>query len=251
MKKSSKLSKSQFDEIIKQNLIDSGISEQTFTYAIKGRTYPDYYTECEFKKFVSEMKINYTNHYIKFKGNDNAKENKGGAGGELEIKKGRYGLMPPKMASVASSSRFCYIALRDGVDCLCEKNTGMKNQVEFEKECRIFDDGLHAPQLDAYIPNEEYNVYIEAKCHEIFDSHKAEFKNKYRPCFDSNDISYEQALVSDDGETFELSLDLFGIADKKTIRFDIKQFVCHLLGIAKQNKGAKSKLVYLFFKPTL
>ena len=112
-----------------------------------------------------------------------------------------------------------------------------------------FDKTTHSPQLDAYISSENFNVYIEAKCHEIFDSHKVEFKNKYWECFKDDEALKE--LLSETytkKDKFQIPLKSFGIS-KKSARFDIKQLVCHLLGIAKQNGGKPAKLVYMFFKP--
>ena len=245
-----KLSRQEFDAIIKDNLISSGETEEHFGYKTEeNRIYCEYYTESEFKKFVDEMKTNYKEHYRKFYGVEDAKENKGGQGGELVPKRGRWGMVPPKMASVASSSRFCYLALRDGTDILVPNRILTKDDVEFEKECKIFDDGLTAPQLDAYIKDSVCDCYIEAKCHEIFASHKIEFKNKYWEIL-QNDKSFSCALRDSvkHEKTFELSKEAFGITEEH-LRFDVKQFVCHLLGIANQSKGKRVKLIYLFYKP--
>ena len=250
MNRNKKLSKKEFDAIIKENLLNSGVSEESFGYKTdKDRIYHEYYVESEFNKFVCEMKSGYPEHYKKYYGDENASENKGGMGGELIPKRGRWGMMPPKMASVASSSRFCYLALRDGTNALFPDWEIAKNDVEFEKECRIFLDGPTAPQLDAYIENPSCSCYIEAKCHEIFDSHKIEFKNKYWDIF-RKDKSFGCVLenVIRHDETFELSGNVFNLSDAH-LRFDVKQFICHLLGIANQAKGKQAKLVYLFFKP--
>ena len=249
MRKRNKLSKKEFDKIIKQNLIESGVSESCFTFVIKERAYDEYYAESEFDKFVDEMKKDYQKHYIKFNGDEGATENKGGKGGELAKKMGRYGLMPPKMASVASSSRFCYLALRDGTDYFIPDRKLTKEDVEFEKECKIFSESATAPQLDAYIADDVCDVFVEAKCHEIFDSHKAEFKNKYWEYF-KNDKSFRRVLSEEDKnkEVFQIPFKFFDVS-KEITHFDIKQFVCHLLGIAKQNEGKQSKLVYMFYKP--
>lgn len=253
MSKSKLTPKETFDNIIKKNLLLSGISENAFVYSITqegGCTnkYPIYYNGLAFDTFVEEMRICYSQHYIKYNGNANATQNKGGAGGELIEKPGRYGLTPPKMASVASSSRFCYIALRNGTDALVKNKFISGNNVEFEKECRIFGTGT-APQLDAFISDEECNIYIEAKCHEIFDTHKVILKNKYWEYFEKDAILCELLKGIEKGdETFTLSLSLFGLKDASS-RFDIKQLVCHLLGIKEQNKGKKAKLVYMFFEP--
>lgn len=223
----SKFTKEKFDGIIKSNLIKSDISADSFGYEIEGRKYENYYTSDCFKSFVERMKKEHHEKYY------------GGKGGELDEKMGRYGLMPPKMASVASSSRFCYLALKD------------INDVEFEKDCRIFDDNEIAPQLDSYIPQEYCNIFLEVKCHEIFDSHKLKMKNKYLTYFKENNIFPEIASNATEGEDeFTAPLSLFGI-DKESSRFDVKQFICHLLGVAKKTGEKPAKLVYLFFIPVV
>ena len=158
-------------------------------------------------------------------------------------------MTPPKMASVASSSRFCYLALRNGTDVLVNNKYISGKNIEFEKECRIFTDISTAPQLDGFTAQDDCNIYIEAKCHEIFDSHKVVLKNKYWDYFKKNNILCAALDEKEKGdETFTLPLSLFGI-EKKSTRFDIKQLICHLLGIKEQNKNTKSKLIYLFFEP--
>ena len=250
MNRSKKLSKKEFDAIIKENLITSGVPEEYFGYRTDNdRIYNEYYAEAEFEKFVAEMKSNYPEHYKKYYGDDNAAENKGGMGGELISKRGRWGMMPPKMASVASSSRFCYLALRDGANALLDKMVS-KDNVEFEKECRIFADGPTAPQLDAYIKDSVCDCYVEVKCHEIFDHHKIELKNKYWDVL-QNDKALCRLLntTTKNEDSFIISKTVFGLTEEQ-ICFDVKQFLCHLLGIARQSQGKQSKLIYLFFKPT-
>lgn len=243
------LTKKEFDRIIKNNLILSGIPEACFGYATSKNTYSEYYSEDEFDKFVEDMRSQYPQHFIKFSGDKSSSENAGGKGGELVPKTGRYGLMPPKMASVGSSSRFCYLALRNGSNSLADNKTFIADDVEFEKECKIFDDITAAPQLDAYVSGGECDIFIEAKCHEIFDSHKIVFKEKYRKCL--TDIASFKELIPrlTEGEReFELPLKGFGINGKSS-RFDIKQLICHLLGIANHKKGCRKRLTYLFFYP--
>lgn len=225
-----KLTKEKFDAIIKSNLIKSDISADSFGYEINDRKYDDYYTFACFEAFKADMKDGYPQHFVKYDD---------GKGGELDEKMGRYGLMPPKMASVGSSSRFCYLALRDVAG------------VEFEKECKIKGITGTAPQLDAYIPQEYCNIFLEVKCHEIFDSHKLKMKNKYLTHFKENDIFPEiVSNATEGGEEFTASLRLFGI-DKESSRFDVKQFICHLLGIAANRGDKPAKLVYLFFIPVV
>lgn len=246
--------KEKFDGIIKANLLLSGINNGAFCYLIPQNDgtvseYPLYYSKTTFDVFIKEMQTLYPHHYSKYSGNPNATQNRGGVGGELIEKTGRYGLTPPKMASVASSSRFCYLALRNGTDVLINNKYICGDNIEFEKECRIFTDISTAPQLDGFTAQDDCNIYIEAKCHEIFDSHKVVLKNKYWDYFKKDDVLHSSLnnAVTDD-ETFTLPLSLFGI-EKKSTRFDVKQLICHLLGIKEQNKTTKSKLVYLFFEP--
>lgn len=163
-----------------------------------------------------------------------------GKGSELKEKRN----MPPKMASVASSSRFCYLALRDGY-----KQFNNSEDIIFEHSCRI--KGVNATaNLDAYIP--KANIYFEVKCHEIFSQHSIYLKKSYWNLLygQENDFGFSYAKCPDIDE-FKIELCDFGIAKTK-IRFDIKQFLCHLWGIASQkDKDVQAKLVYLFFKPKM
>ncbi len=226
-----KINKKQFDEIIKNNLASKTGADKFVYKTGDGKEYENYYSNEEFNLFVREMKEYNLGAYFK-QYND-------GDGGELKEKKGRYGTVPPKMASVASSSRFCYLALRDS------KEDG----IQFEYECKI--DGISgstAPQLDAYIPDKE--IYVEVKCHEIFDSHKIIMKEKYWNYIygNDNDFGFEPKAENISG-TFEIPITAFGI-NKRSTMFDIKQFLCHIMGVASvKNKAEKATLVYLFFKP--
>lgn len=226
------MNKAEFDNIIKRNVVKKNGKDE-FGYVIDGKTYKNYYTKEVFEKFKNTMEKSYSEYY---------KDYDIGTGSEFKEKKGKYGWMPPKMASVASSSRFCYLALRDGAQALGGDN------VKFEYECIIEDiEAKTYPQLDAYI--EESHTFVEAKCHEIFDSHKIKMSKKY-----------EKYLTKDFGITlgedqknsiFEIPLSEFGI-EKSTSRFDIKQLLCHLIGIKSEKKRLEVDevtLTYLFFKP--
>ena len=227
------MKKFEFDEIIKQNLIS--VYGDIFGYVVPDnpKVYSFYYDKKQFNAFVADMREHYKSAYIAYGE---------GKGGELSEKKGRYGTLPPKMASVASSSRFCYLALRNNAKAFCASG-----DVQFEHECRIsgIDIGT-APQLDAYIT--EKNIYIEVKCHEIFDSHKVLMKEKYWDHIYGvkNDFGFP-VLDKTKSDHFEIPLSVFNIENKSS-RFDIKQFLCHLMGIASQSQN-KAMLVYLFFKP--
>lgn len=48
----------------------------------------------------------------------------------------------------------------------------------------------------------------------------------------------------------DFSLNLFGDKQATIKRFDYKQFICHLMGIASSKDiNTKATLIYLFFKP--
>lgn len=225
------ITKAEFDNIIKENVIkkegSSVIGYQTDETGDK--MYENYYSAIEFKHFLNNMKSSpYSDIYDSYYG---------GNGGELVS----HGKKPPKMASVASSSRFCYLALRDGAQGLSSNGN-----VKFEYECEI--DGIKggAPQLDAYISND--NIYVEVKCHEIFDSHKIKMSKQYWKYLRSEGNCFGLP-TKEEGQEISIELSEFGLK-KETSMFDIKQLLCHLLGIQSKNKDDKpATLVYLFFKP--
>ena len=226
------MKKDEFDQIIKF-LIDK---DELFGYKIESekspkKPYPMYYSKDVFDEFVSSMSEEHKKAY------DN------GAGGEL--KPGQY---PPKMASVASSSRFCYLALRNGID-ITIGNEHISGSPEFEKVCVIDKSFGSHPHLDAFIPDSQ--CYFEVKCHEIFDSHKVIMDKKYWDLIygKDNEFGFEVKTKPDSmSETFEIPLTEFKLENQELSIFDIKQLICHLLGIANQ-EGTNKKLVYLFFRP--
>ena len=226
------MNKKEFDNVIKKNLVDKyGVDK--FGYIIGDKCYENYCSNEEFQMFKNEME-----HGEVY--NDYYKYYDGGAGSELIEKKGCYGVVPPKMASVASSSRFCYLALRDGAKPLGG------NKVKFEYACEISDiKAAMCPQLDAFI--EDSNTFIEAKCHEIFDNHQILMSTKYIKYL-SEDFGIDvEGMIEKD--KIKIPLLTFGV---KTSRFDIKQLLCHLIGVSseKANLGlTDANLTYLFFKP--
>ena len=84
------MNKITFDEILKENIINA-TGVDLFGY---NNTHSLYYNNYSFEKFVNQMLNDYPNHYYKYSR---------GKGSELKPQ----GNTPPKMASVASSSRFC------------------------------------------------------------------------------------------------------------------------------------------------
>ena len=231
------MTKGRFDKAIRKNVVEKD-GEEKLGYVIEGKEpYTDYYSREEFKVFVDEMESKYNEIFKKY---DKC------VGKEMIEKDG----VPPKMASVASSSRFCYLALRDGAQAL-----GIGSKIEFEHKCKIT--GIKSPthpQLDAYI--EESNTYIEVKCHEIFDTHADIVMSKQYEEYicDMFKVQKEKYI---EGDKLVIPISEFGIKKKSNsktdrTRFDVKQLLCHLFGVKSEmgkEKFQEATLMYLFFWP--
>lgn len=124
------ISKNEFDCFIKKNLVDV-FGNDCFGYEIEDKSYDVYYNKEAYNKFISKMQ---NGKYNKFYNQYNR-----GKGSELKEKRN----MPPKMASVASSSRFCYLALRDGykqfnkMDLIEQWETGIQRIINRAKEYEL------------------------------------------------------------------------------------------------------------------
>ncbi len=211
--------KQDFDLIIKENL---GFSYEKYL----DKPYDCYFNKSEFEKFKTEMKNSFPEAYKSFDT---------GKGGEMEETLRNGKALPPKMASVASSSRFAYLSLRNGASAIGGGN------VEFEHACKIEGVPGIPPQMDAY--SSEGGIFIEVKCHEIFDKHKIIMKTKYKEKLEDFGL-----FISNEDEKVEIPLSEFDIK-KETSMFDIKQFLCHLMGVKSHSNGKRATLLYLFFKP--
>lgn len=107
---------------------------------LNGNDYENYQTKEAFDEFILEMQSKYETHYKAF--------NKGGGS---ELKEGKR---PPKMASAASSSRMMYLLARDieGFKFEEKRKTGIRG----------------AANLDGYYQTKNAEIYVEAKCREVF-----------------------------------------------------------------------------------
>ena len=223
--KNATFSKKTFDAVIRENL-EAVIGFNAFGYVTEHRSiYPNYYTADAFAKFKEEMFRKRPDAYTAY--ND-------GAGQELGNKKD-CGQTPPKMASVASSSRFCYLAFADDPD------------ITFECDCPIEGVSHAAAQLDAF--SAVKNCFIEVKCHEIFDEHEIVMSGAYADWLYDRDDGFHIPGKSPENrkEKIRLPRTLFGLNQDHSM-FDVKQFLCHLLAIASK-KPDGAELQYLFFKP--
>ena len=200
-----------------------------FGYVINGKPYNNYLSKDAWKSFLKQMSVLHEAQY------------RDGNGGELEEKKGRYGLYPPKMASFGSSSRMIY-----------EASKNIKGFV-FEKQLptRVG----HIANLDGFL-SKGCKKYVEAKCREIYDSHKTvKISNVYTKVYDFisenyEPFSYENNYAYKDEDYFNCT---FKYKGEKIEHFDIKQLICHFLGIAadilENDNYMPVNFIYFIYNP--
>lgn len=163
-----------------------------------------------------------------------------GSGGELKEKNGR----PPKMASFASSSRMVY-----------QLSKGIPNFV-FEKQLSTVIGGV--ANLDGYWKGNGQYTFVEAKCREPY-SHKSPetIKQNYKPLYTYLQIKLPNIFsctMEDIPGTRDMRVEFF-CSGKAVIHFDMKQMLCHLLGVANRmlldnNCNTPIQFLYLLYNPT-
>ncbi|MCQ2792030.1 MAG: hypothetical protein MJ208_00740 [Bacilli bacterium] len=257
--------KESFDQLIKNQLIKGKkYSKSNFGYRIKNKIYLNYFSNSCWGKFKANVRVKY-------------------GGGELdEHKHGKY-IIPPKMASVASSSRFIYLLFKDKNNIRFFTNSSTHNgEIEFERvnEKITFKKGItpSKPNYDAFCESENFMIYFEAKCHEIFDNHSLEWKPDYKYVFPKKFKPLEFEYMTrrknwlsfckkhnwditkpyknkkpccrlEDCRCIEMPPNIFNLDGEEFIFFDVKQFVCHLLGINARQSSKPAKLIYLYYYP--
>ena len=200
-------------------------------YEISGKPlYNNYLSNDDWKRFIDSMSPLYLAQY-----ND-------ADGGELIEKNGRWGLNPPKMASFGSSSRLIYECSKS-IPGFC-----------FEKQLptRVG----HTANLDGYLSCLEEDVFVEAKCREIYSSHLSQkisrvYKDVYEYIKSVNSgFSYEDTPIEDEPDYMTCS---FLMNDKYISHFDVKQLICHFLGICanilENHANVNVRFIYLIFNP--
>ena len=182
----------------------------------------------------AEMEINYPKAFEKY--------GKGG-GKELEERVVDNITYPPKMASFGSSSRMIYNLFR-----------------EREKEGFLFEEKLSTTiggkaNLDGFWPQTYKNIYIEAKCREPYGAKNQNVSRAYEEFYKYITDSDNSLLKCEILEIKEKDMKVnFVYGDKQIVHFDMKQMLCHFLGIATSalNGEVGDKLIefwYLLFNP--
>lgn len=217
----------QLDAAIKKS--ENG-SEEELYITIEGKAYENYMSNEKWVAFLKEMKKEHRIAYVQ------------GYGNEISEKQGRYGIYPPKMASYGSSSRMIYKLLK--------KVEG----IHFEKQLPTKVGGT--ANLDGYLQRGETEIFIEAKCREIYTKHaNIDIKEVYDKVLKDikSDKAFRYTKKGKETKTGYLNYSFF-YGKTHIVRFDIKQLICHFLGIAAnyiENKSAKNKIcfIYLIYNP--
>lgn len=217
----------QLDAAIKKS--ENGSEEEVYI-TIEGKAYENYMSNEKWVAFLKEMNKEHLIAYVQ------------GYGNEISEKQGRYGIYPPKMASYGSSSRMIYKLLKT------------VEGIHFEKQLPTKVGGT--ANLDGYLQRGETEIFIEAKCREIYTKHaNIDIKKVYNEVL--KDIKSDNAFNYKENKKTKTGYLNYSFFYGKTRieRFDIKQLICHFLGIAAnyiKNKSAKNKIrfIYLIYNPT-
>lgn len=212
-----------------QNIFDLALKQSKGGCLSDGYITPDdncykaYYTKKEWDNHLDDMISNHETAYHAFvKGN----------GGELYEKRNRYGnIVPPKMASYASSSRFIYELSSDIPD--------------FSFECKLPTSFPGYPaSLDGAIIS--HRIFVEAKCHEIYSRNSYGLGKSY--------INFCNYFNENTNGILGLSGNkIIKWGEKQLFSLDLKQLLSHLFGIAntalQKNCEKISTLIYLVYNP--
>lgn len=237
---------SKFDKKLKEL---SGYNESCFGYVTAdGGKYDLYFENQLWHNFISEMS----------KDEKAYKAYALGSGSELKEKTTKNKkIIPPKMASIASSSRFIYCTFKNKDYykklSLIVDDIDDNGEFQFEDKLAIKNVKMAKANLDASYKTPNKHIYIEAKCHEMFATNELTFSKGYLKgkalCGDykySLNIDEKFIIINDDD--VQISPRAFNLSEDEKLYICAKQFICHLLGVSHFNVSCK-ELIYLYFKP--
>lgn len=214
------------DELKKNSSLKAG-------YTIGDVTYENYLEKTVWQAFVADMQKEHPTAYTMY--------GKGG-GSELDERKSGTHTYPPKMASFGSSSRMIY-------------NAAKKNeQFLFEKKLHTTLGGT--ANLDGFLETNDAYVFVEAKCREPYNHAPARLEEKYRGIYKAIAVSNKTPLTCILPPRGTKGTVRFMLENTEIVHFDLKQMICHLLGIATAflNDTFTQKdirFVYFLFNPKL
>jgi hypothetical protein len=162
-----------------------------------------------------------------------------GDGGELTEKNGR----PPKMASFGSSSRMIYNLSRE------------REGFHFERKLPTTIGGT--ANLDGFCEDENRYIFVEAKCHEPYTAKGVKVSKSYEALYRYiNEQMPGGMYIGMEESLCGRYLNVEYLVDGERIeRFDMKQMICHLLGIATGMLNGtlerkQTDFIYLLYDPT-
>ena len=208
---------------------ETGTAENAYIISHNGKTLlkQNYMSNNEWKSFLAAISSTARNEY------------EAGSGDELSEKNGR----PPKMASYGSSSRMIY--------------TLSSAQAAFHYEKQLPTTIGGKAHLDGFYEDEKHYIFVEAKCHEIYSKKAEPISHAYSKLYEYiNQRTAGNLSISMSPSKKEHYMDVaFEVNGKELKRFDIKQMICHLLGVATAFlKGSftikKTDFVYLLYDPS-
>mgnify|MGYP000589493244 CR=1 FL=1 len=139
-----------------------------------------------------------------------------GSGGELNEYKRKinqtesYNLLPPKMASFASSSLYAYNAFceysnnkKSFTTSLFTENVEDFNDITFEKRLTIRNKSNSRPHMDVFLRSKSSLVFIEVKCHEIYNKQQFILRKSYKQIVESIFLDNDDINIYDENNEFK------------------------------------------------
>ena len=220
------------DETAKYPDIKSG-------YSINGKTYDNYLDNASWDSFKKRMESDNPAAYRRY-GN--------GGGKELDEHKTGVNVYPPKMASFGSSSRMIYNLTKDVYEFL------------FEEKLPTYVGGT--ANLDGFKDYPERCVFVEAKCREPYSNKTSTVDRVYQALYEyisdspKTDVTCKISDLTDKQKNEKKMKVTFMSGETELQRFDMKQMICHLLGVACEFLNDNSDIkkidfIYLLFNPKL
>ncbi len=196
-------------------------------HTIGERKYDTYMSNLEWESFKANM------------ASDALAEYGEGGGGELIEKNGR----PPKMACYGSSSRMIYMLSR------------RKEGFHYEKKLSTTVGGI--ANLDGFYEDDYRYIFVEAKCHEPYSAKSNSVSKSYEKLYSFiNKMKLGNVEISMRSSKCGRYMDVEYFSNgEKLEHFDMKQMICHLLGIATGVLAGRLDqkqidFIYLLFDPT-
>ena len=196
-------------------------------YLVGEKEYNTYMTNAEWERFKGCMLPYALDEYG------------AGGGGELVEKNGR----PPKMACYGSSSRMIYMLSRH------------KENFHYEKKLSTTVGGT--ANLDGFYEDDNRYIFVEAKCHEPYSTKNNSVSKSYEKLYNFiNEQMAGNVEIAMKTSKCGRYLDVEYFSDgEKLEHFDMKQMICHLLGIATgllkgELQQKQIDFIYLLYDPT-